>query len=146
MVKKSILLLSLMVFSSHSMARDDIADYSVAEAMAVDKISSAIGGGVDFYFGEQKHPKVAQQLGEFKSNKKTNAFGKSDKAACQWAFASALKTFKQRAIKEGGDAVINIRSNYKGRLTSNETTFQCGAGAIIAGVALVGEVVKLEKN
>ena len=145
-MKKSILLLSLMVFSSHSMARDDIADYSVAEAMAVDKISSAIGGGVDFYFGEQKHPKVAQQLGEFKSNKKTNAFGKSDKAACQWAFASALKTFKQRAIKEGGDAVINIRSNYKGRLTSNETTFQCGAGAIIAGVALVGEVVKLEKN
>ncbi|MEZ9820099.1 hypothetical protein AB4238_05685 [Shewanella sp. 10N.286.45.A1] len=78
-MKKSILLLSLMVFSSHSMARDDIADYSVAEAMAVDKISSAIGGGVDFYFGEQKHPKVAQQLGEFKSNKKTNAFDKSDK-------------------------------------------------------------------
>jgi len=37
-MNKSILLLSLMVFSSHSMARDDIADYSVAEAMAVDKI------------------------------------------------------------------------------------------------------------
>jgi uncharacterized protein YbjQ (UPF0145 family) len=125
------------------LARDDIADFSVKDAMAVPKISSVLGNEVTFYFTGQDHPKAKQSFGEFQSNKKTNAFGKSDLEACQWAFASAMKSLKQRAIKEGGNAVINIRSNYKGTLTSSSTTFKCGAGAIIAGVALKGDVVKL---
>ena len=141
---KAILLLILTTISIPSMARDDVSDYSIQEAMSLEKVSSAIGDGVDFYFGEQKHPKTSKQLGKFKTNKKTNAFAKTDKEACQWAFASAMKTLRKRAIKEGGDAVINIRSNYKDNLTSSTTTFQCGAGAVIAGVALVGDVVKLK--
>ncbi|MBF4217373.1 excinuclease, partial [Vibrio anguillarum] len=52
---------------------------------------------------------------------------------------------KDRAIKEGGNAVVNIKSNYKNNLTSSNDTFQCGAGAVMAGVALSGEVVKLKK-
>jgi uncharacterized protein YbjQ (UPF0145 family) len=54
-----------------------------------------------------------------------------------------MLALKDRAVKEGGNAVINIKSNYKNNLTSNKETFQCGAGAVIAGVALTGEVVKL---
>ncbi|MGB1262139.1 MAG: excinuclease ABC subunit A [Cognaticolwellia sp.] len=142
-MKKLLLLLSLSIISTGSIARDDVADYSVADAMKIPKISSAIGSGVKFYFSGQQHAKAEKTFGEFQSNKKTNAFGKSDKEACQWAFASAMKTLRQRAIKEGGDAVINIRSNYKGNLTSSSTTFQCGAGSIMAGVALIGDVVKL---
>ena len=142
-MKKLLLLLSLTVVSTSSLARDDVVDYSVAEAMKISKVSSAIGSGVKFYFSGQQHAKVEQTFGEFQSNKKTNAFGKSDKEACQWAFASAMKTLRQRAMKEGGNAVINIRSNYKGNLSSSSTTFQCGAGSIVAGVALIGDVVKL---
>ncbi|MBU2871019.1 excinuclease ABC subunit A [Colwellia sp. E2M01] len=145
-MNKSLLFILLASTSMTSMARDDIADYSVDEAMSINKISSAVGEGVDFYFADQKHSKVIESFGEFQSNKKTNAFAKSDKEACQWAFASAMKTFRQRAIKEGGNAVINIRSNYKGNLTSNKTTFKCGAGAIMAGVTLVGDVVKIDKK
>lgn len=128
------------------MARDDIADYSVEEAMLIPKISSAIGSEVKFYFAGQEHNQVEQSFGEFQSNKKTNAFGKSDKEACQWAFASAMKSLRQRANKEGGNAVINIRSNYKMTVSSNPVTFKCGAGAIIAGVALIGDVVKLHQK
>jgi hypothetical protein len=40
------------------------------------------------------------------------------------------------------DAVVNIESNYKNRQFSNETEFECGAGAIMAGVALKGTLVK----
>ncbi len=145
-MNKAILLLILTIMSSASMARDDVSDFSVKEAMSIEKISSAIGDGVDFYFGKQEHPKVGKRFGEFQSNKKTNAFGKSDKAACQWAFASAMKTLRHRAVKEGGNAVINIRSNYKGNMTSNTSTFQCGAGAIMAGVTLIGDIVKLENK
>ena len=144
-MKKTLLFLMLTSISTASLARDVVADYSVKEAMSIEKISSAIGSDVEFFFAEQKHAKVDKLFGEFQSNKKTNAFGKSDKEACQWAFASAMKSFRKRAIKEGGNAVINIRSNYKGTTTSSDTTFQCGAGAVIAGVSLIGDVVKLNK-
>lgn len=113
--------------------------------MAVPKVANAIGTGVDFYFGDQKHPKVLQKMGEFRTNKKTNAFNKTDTYACQWAFASAMQSLRNRALKEGGNAVINIRSNYRNNLTTSDTTFKCGAGGVIAGVALVGDVVKIEK-
>jgi hypothetical protein len=142
-MKVFLFLVVLLTLSTSAMARDDIGDYSVKDAMAIPKISSALGDDIKFYFSGQSHAKPKQSFGEFQSNKKTNAFGKSDLEACQWAFASAMKSLKQRAVKEGGNAVINIRSNYKGTLTSSSTTFKCGAGAIMAGVALKGDVVKL---
>ncbi|MGK0409717.1 MAG: hypothetical protein ACJASB_001875 [Shewanella psychromarinicola] len=52
-------------------------------------------------------------------------------------------TLKERAIKEGGNAVIGIKSNYKNNLTSSNDSFQCGAGTLVAGVARTGKVVKL---
>lgn len=73
-----------------------------------------------------------------------NAFNKTDEKACNWAFLSAMIALKDRAVREGGNAVINIKSNYKNNLTSSEKTFQCGAGALMAGVALTGEVVTLK--
>ena len=145
-MSKSLIFISLLLTSISSMARDDISDYSVEEAMLIPKISSAIGSEVKFYFAGQEHNQVEQSFGEFQSNKKTNAFGKSDKEACQWAFASAMKSLRQRANKEGGNAVINIRSNYKGTVSSSPATFKCGAGAIMAGVALIGDVVKLHQK
>ncbi len=144
-MKIFLLVILLSTTSIVSFARNDIADYSVIEAMSINKISSAIGNDVSFFFAGQVHSKVDKVLGEFQSNKKTNSFGKSDKEACQWVFASAMKSLRERAIKEGGNSVINIRSNYKGNMTSSSTTFKCGVGAIIAGVTLVGDVVKLNK-
>jgi uncharacterized protein YbjQ (UPF0145 family) len=51
---------------------------------------------------------------------------------------------QDRARKEGGNAVVNIKSNYRNELTESPTEFTCGAGAVIAGVALVGDVVTLK--
>jgi uncharacterized protein YbjQ (UPF0145 family) len=138
--------LVLATVSGTSFARDDINDYSIEEAMSIPKISNAIGGGVKFFYADQEHPKVIKSLGQYQSSNKTNAFGKTDKEACQWVFASTLKTLRKRALNEGGNAVINIRSVYKNNPTSSTTTFQCGSGALIAGVALVGDVVKLEEK
>ena len=131
-------------FSTAVLARDTVADYSVEEALSIEKIKSGLGTDVKFYFGDQKHGNVTKKFGEFRTNKKTNAFNKSDKEACQWVFLSALLSLKDRAIKEGGNAVINIKSNYKNNLTSSSDSFQCGSGALVAGVALVGDVVKIE--
>ena len=139
------LLVSILQISSAAYARDTIGDYSIQEAMDLEQSKSALGDNIKFFFGDQSHGKVAKTFGEFRTSKKTNAFNKTDKAACQWAFLSAMVSLKDRAIREGGNAVIDIKSNYKNHITSSSSTFQCGSGAIIAGVALVGTVVKIGK-
>jgi uncharacterized protein YbjQ (UPF0145 family) len=146
-MKKNIILLltALLLLPTVMQARDTIGDYSIKETLNLGKVKSKLGSGVKFYFGDQEHPKVLKDFGEFRTSKKTSSFMKSDAEACQWVFASALIALRDRAIKEGGNAVINIKSNYGGNLTSSSETFQCGAGAIMAGVALVGTVVKIEE-
>ena len=137
-------LFSLAVLSTNSFARDDIGAYSIETALNSEVAKAKLGTDIQFYFGEQKHPKVLSDFGEFKTNKKTNAFNKTDEEACDWVFLSAMIALKDRAVKEGGNAVIDIKSNYKSNLTSSEKTFQCGAGTMVAGVALTGKVVKLK--
>jgi hypothetical protein len=126
-------------------ARDDRLRFPISEAMSAPEAKAQLGGGVQFFFGDSVHPAVERSMGVFTSNKKTNAFGKSDKIACDWAFLSAMVSLQSRATQEGGDAVINIKSIYKGNAVSSTTDYECGAGAIMAGVTFQGEVVKLKK-
>ena len=138
------LIMSTVLFSATSYARNDIDNYDINQVLSSDTAKNKLGNDVQFFFAGQKHGKVVSNKGEIKTNKKTNAFNKSDQAACEWVFLSALIALKSAALKSGGNAVINIKSNYKNNLTSNEQTFQCGAGAFIAGVALVGEIVVIK--
>jgi len=100
---------------------------------------------IRFYFGDQNHPKVARSHGRFSSNKKTNAFNKTDEAACEWVLLSALLSFQDRVRNEGGNAVINLYSYYKKNTFKSTSQYECHAGAIMAGAALSGEVVTLAK-
>ena len=50
-----------------------------------------------------------------------------------------------QVMKEGGNAVINIKSYYKKNEVSSAGEYECGAGAMVSGVAFKGEVVKLAK-
>ena len=52
----------------------------------------------------------------------------------------ALTQYAQRV---GGNAIVNIRSNYKNNEFSSETEYECGAGNVTGGTAFVGDVVKL---
>lgn len=129
----------------NAQARDERTMFSIEEAMSTEDAKAKLDKGVRFYFGDQKHPAIAKRFGEFMSNKKTNAFNKTDERACQWAFLSAMVSFQDRALREGGDAVVNIRSYYKKNTISSATEFECGAGNVIAGATFLGDVVKLAK-
>lgn len=135
--------LSLLCVFSAAQAKDDIQDYSIAEALSTENAKEILGDDIQFYFGEQTHAPVVKRHGQFGTNKKTNGVNKTDQEACEWAFLSAMKSLKERAYREGGNAVINIRSNYRDRKTSSTTTFKCGSGNIMSGVALLGNVVTL---
>ncbi|WP_415750077.1 excinuclease ABC subunit A [Burkholderia diffusa] len=123
-------------------ARDTINDYPIESALKSEE--GKLDNGIALYFGDQAHPRVIKSYGSFATNKKTNSVGKSDEAACQHVFLSAVIELQARARKEGGNAVIGIKSNYRNVLRSSATEFTCGAGAIVAGAALTGEVVTLK--
>lgn len=139
---------SVLVFSAlgapAARAADDVLTLSVADALASPDAKKSLNGSVAFYFGKTSHPSVQQQLGEFVSNKKSNAFAKADSKSCNRAMVSALIAFQKRAVSLGGNAVVNIRSYYDKNEVSLDHEFECHSGFLMSGVALKGEVVKLK--
>jgi uncharacterized protein YbjQ (UPF0145 family) len=130
---------------STAQARDDKLMFPVTSAMAKGETTKErLDPSVPLYFGKQKTPAVEKAIGTWTSNKKTNATNKSDQEACEIAFVSAAISLQQRAKREGGDAVINIKSVYKNENVENDTEYLCGAGTFSAGVALAGTVVKFK--
>ncbi|MGE5386495.1 MAG: excinuclease ABC subunit A [Betaproteobacteria bacterium] len=142
-MKKAALALIAATAAFAAQARDTHQMYPIADALATPAAQEKLDKGVKLYFAGQKTPKPAKTFGEWKTNKKTNGFNKGDKEACEWTFLSALLELQERAIKEGGNAVINIKSNYKSQETASPTEYMCGSGALMSGVALKGTVVKL---
>lgn len=144
-VKKKTVYIALvtLLFVSASYARDTHKMFSINEALKTPAAKERLDKSVKLYFGDQKHPKAMTEFGEFKTSKKTNGFNKSDLEACQWAFLSAMLQLQSRAVKEGGNAVVNIKSYYKANEISSKTEFECGSGALMSGVAFKGNVVRL---
>lgn len=141
-------LLALFLFQLNgvAMARDTAQVYPIADAMATPIAKSL--SNVDFFFGNQQPPSIKKRIGIYRSKRTTNAALKSDAIACQWAFLSAIKTFAARALAEGGNAVINIRSvttSKTGDANDSAQEYTCRAGAIVAKVYLEGEVVLLNE-
>lgn len=124
-------------------ARDTRHLLSIKESLDGPAAKERLDARIRFYFGNQAHPAVERRLGEHVANRKTNSANKSDQVACTWVFLSALRALRDRAVKEGGNAVIDITSYYKKNEFVSDTEYECHAGAFIAGVALKGTVVKL---
>lgn len=139
----SVLILCAMLVGNGACARDEHNMYPLEDALNTPAAKEKLDPSVKLYFGQQPTPKVAKELGEWKTNKKTNSFNKSDKEACEWVFLSAVLELQERARNEGGNAVVGIKSNYKNIERSSETEYMCGNGALMAGTAFKGTVVKL---
>jgi uncharacterized protein YbjQ (UPF0145 family) len=132
--------------ASTAMARDDRLMFPVKDGLEKGKTTKdRIDPEIRLYFGKQTPQGIERRLGEFTSNRKTNATNKTDKEACEISFVSALVSLQQRARKEGGNAVINIASVYRNENRESATEYLCGAGTFVSGVALRGTVAKLKK-
>ena len=118
--------------------------YVIADAVSSPEYQKKLKG-VALYYGNQPHPPVEKTLGVRKSSTRSNVVGKKNDFACARAFVSALSRLQKAAARMGGNAVINIKSNYKHNEVSSETHFQCASGVLMSGVALKGTVVMLRK-
>jgi hypothetical protein len=136
------LALAILFAASAALARTTFHDLAVADA-----VQNGAGRenllAIRFFMAGEKHAAVAKDLGTFTANKRTNAFNKSDEAACQIAFLSAVISLQSRAQQLGGDAVVDIRSITRNQELVSATQYRCVAGTTVANVALSGRVVKL---
>lgn len=113
-------------------------------------VQEAINGGrldgsVKFYLAGQKPGNsVAVVKSGVTTSQKTNAFNKSDEAACSWALQSALIRMHNAAKSAGANAVVNIVSNYRNVVYSDTQKYECHAGAIMAGVALKADLANVK--
>jgi uncharacterized protein YbjQ (UPF0145 family) len=116
-------------------------DKAVAEATRAGKID----GSVKFYLaGNTPTGNVTVLSAGAVTNKKTNAFNKSDEVACEWVAQSAIISLHQAAKNAGANAVTNIVSFYKKNERKDAKTYECHAGALMAGVALKGDLAKVQ--
>lgn len=137
------LLIGGLALAAGAQARDTQHLLSIEEAMATPAARERLAPNIRFVFADASHGEVVAEHGNYVTNKKTNAFNKSDEEACRWVMLSALLSLQERVKAEGGNAVINIESYYKKNPMASRSEYECHAGAIMAGVALRGDVVTL---
>lgn len=102
-----------------------------------------LDGSVKFYLN--KTPAGAQIINaNATTSQKTNAFNKTDEAACSWALQSALIKLQNSAKAAGANAVVDLASNYKNVEYRDDSKYECHAGAIMAGVALKAKYAKVK--
>ncbi len=136
-------LLAVSLTSFSASAADAMLKFPIAGAMAANDAQSRLGDSVKFYFADQPTPPVLTKITSDKTSQRTNGFGKSAEKACNWVFLSAMLALQKRAHDVGANAVINIVSNFKDVEMASQTEFECADGAIMAGVALKGDFVKI---
>ncbi|MDH4319614.1 MAG: excinuclease ABC subunit A [Desulfobulbaceae bacterium] len=136
---------ALFLQANLAVAADTLLDFSISEALGDPKVSEVLSEQVALYWGEQNHPTVKTKYGNFSASRRTNKLGKSKEEACRWAFASSVKALQERAIKEGGNAVVNITSKVKNIEYSSKENYQCLAGGMMVNVVFSGDIVTISE-
>jgi hypothetical protein len=140
----AVVLAMLILSTSDAFARNT--EVLVDAQQAVDRKGQGDLLDVPYYLKGQKHPAVKKKIGNWRASRKGRGAFQSDTDACSRTFVSALKSLQQRALKEGGNAIINIISVTKDTPYENAKQFRCIAGGIIVHVALEGDVVVIDKK
>jgi len=141
--KHAPLALIALALSTPALAADRSVYLPLQEAVASAQAAGNIDGSVKFYLAGTGPSGQVLRRGVV-SNKKTNAFAKSDEDACQRAAQSAIIAFHNTAKKAGANAVTNITSYYRKVEYKSKTDYECHAGGLMAGVALRGDLAKVK--
>jgi hypothetical protein len=132
-----------VLIATPAAAEDAVSAYEISNVMSRPEYAGQLQG-VRFYFGDSPHPPAARTIERnVQLQRRTRKFGRTPEEACQWVMLSALLSLRQNALRTGGNAVVNIRSNWNNLEWSSRSQYQCGVGFLNAGVALKGDVVRL---
>jgi len=142
-IMPSFLFITIITFAVSTQAADKRLNLPVKAALENPETQEALLD-IPIYMKGQDHPPATNISREFKSNKRTNGFNKSDEKACDIAFVSAIIAFQKRAQKEGANAVIDVYSITKDIVYEDAEHYSCLAGNIVVNVALKGKVATIK--
>ena len=133
----SMILVSVLMAASWLVqAADQKGRYPIAPALGLKNTRESLNPDVRLTFGGSAGGKV---MGTYTSNKRARG---TDARACNMAFLSAVIALQQKALREGGNAVVNIHSYYKYKKFSSAKEFECATGRAMSAVTLRGTVVQ----
>lgn len=124
-----------------AMARDTALQLPFQEAVQRAVDDGVLDGSVKFYLaGTGGKGKIV--AANVVANNKTNAFNKTDEAACDHVLRSSLIQLEKNAKASHAKSVRNIVSYYKRVTTSSAKTYECHVGTAVAGVTLKGDLAR----
>ncbi len=136
------LLLPLVALAADAEARRQGDMQSLPVSDLLSKHADELDADVTLYFRGQSHPSAQESLGEYSSSRRTRTQRNAEEG-CHWAALSALLSLQERAKREGGNAVVDIRSVYGHNELDSGSEYECEVGRRMTGAALRGRVVKL---
>lgn len=136
---RTIIMIAFMACVTAAHARDDKLLLPIQDALNSPEAVKVLNPDVQLYFAKSSGRVVQAGL---VTNRKTSSVGKSDEAACQWAFLAAVKQLQEQASSNHATKVTNIVSYYKKNSMASTNEYECHAGGVIAGVALKGDLAK----
>lgn len=134
--------LTFALATTGAYAADDIVHLPLKQAIDAATTAGKLDGSVKFYLAGTG-PKGKLIQADIISNKKSNAFGKENDEICIWTAQSALIQLQEAAKNAGANAVTNIVSYFRKNEYTDKTNFECHVGAIMSGVALKGNLVRI---
>ena len=102
-----------------------------------------LGNQVAFYLANQPAPAIEKSFRQSIAKRKANST--SDEQSCREALLDALTELRDRALRKGANAVVEVSSYYKKHDLADKTKYECHAGASGARVELKGTPVVLAK-
>ena len=139
-----VLIPTLCALTFQAEARE-LKNISIQDALTSDDAKLGLPDDIKFYFGDAVPTgTVTKAIGQYSFDRQINSSLKSQIAACHSAFVVALKDLREAAIKDGANAVINIKSNSKGKAVSSKEIYACDSGMLKSGVSISGDLVIVE--
>lgn len=125
-------------------AADKVVHFPFANAVTAATASGKLDGTVKFYLAGNTPSGHVEVVSDYLTvTRRTNAFGKNDQKACDWALQSALIAMQQGAKEAGVDALVDIVSDF-GTEYRDSVNYECHVGTLMAEVSLKVKRAKLQ--
>ncbi|HUA79358.1 MAG TPA: excinuclease [Dyella sp.] len=127
-----------------ALAADKVVHFPFENAVAAATKSGKLDGTVKFYLAGNAPSGHVQVVSDYLTvTRRTNAFGKNDQKACDWALQSALIAMQDGAKETGVNALVDIVSDF-GTEYRDSTNYECHVGMLMAEVSLKVKRAKVQ--
>ena len=136
---------ALSIAGSSALARDESIYLDLRKALSSSEFKSALGDDIVFFVRGDPTPAVEMELLTIPMTSTTSR-GRPSEQNCLAMLLRALAAMRDSARRQGGNAVIDLASNYGGEIPADASVVDCKHGRqVSARVVLRGTVARLSR-